>query len=113
MNGREVFKHAVRQMGSKEEAGKLLAAAGLTLADVDWMVPHQANARIIEASAKGVGLPMDKVVVTVDRHANTSAATIPLALDVAVNDGRIQAGDVVMLQAFGAGFAWSGAVIRW
>ncbi len=113
MNGREVYKHAVRQMGSKVEAGKLLDEAGLTVADVNWVVPHQANLRIIEAAAQGLGISMDKFVVTVDQHANTSAATIPLALDVAVRDGRIQAGDVVMLQAFGAGFAWSGAVIRW
>ncbi|RYG62249.1 MAG: ketoacyl-ACP synthase III [Alphaproteobacteria bacterium] len=113
MNGREVYKHAVRQMGSKAEAEKLLAHAGLHISDVNWVVPHQANLRIIEASAAGVGVPMDKVVVTVDQHANTSAATIPLALDVAVKDGRIKTGDVVMLQAFGAGFAWSGAVVRW
>ncbi len=113
MNGRDVYKHAVRQMGSKLEAEKLLAKAGMAIGDVDWVVPHQANLRIIEASAAGVGVPMDKVVVTVDQHANTSAATIPLALDVAVKDGRIKAGDVVMLQAFGAGFAWSGAVIKW
>lgn len=113
MNGREVYKHAVRQMGSKSEAESLLAQAGLQISDVDWVVPHQANLRIIEASAAGVGVPMDKVVVTVDKHANTSAATIPLALDVAVRDGRIKPSNVVMLQAFGAGFAWSGAVIRW
>ena len=113
MNGREVYKHAVRQMGSVSEAEKLMAEAGLKLADVDWMVPHQANSRIIEAAAQSLGISMDKVVVTVNLHANTSAATIPLALDVAVKDGRIKAGDVVMLQAFGAGFAWSGAVIRW
>lgn len=113
MNGREVYKHAVRQMGSKSEAEKILSRAGLTIDDVNWVVPHQANLRIIEASAAGVGVALDKVVVTVDQHANTSAATIPLALDVAVKDGRIKAGDVVMLQAFGAGFAWSGAVIKW
>ena len=113
MNGREVYKHAVRQMGSVEEATALMQSAGFELAAVDWLVPHQANVRIIEAAAQSLGLPMDKVVVTVDRHANTSAATIPLALDVAVNDGRIKPGDVVMLQAFGAGFAWSGAVVKW
>ena len=113
MNGREVYKHAVRQMGSKDEAQKLLDVAGLSVEDVDWMVPHQANLRIIEASAQSVGIALEKVVVTVDQHANTSAATIPLALDVAVRDGRIKAGDVVMLQAFGAGFAWSGALLKW
>lgn len=113
MNGREVYKHAVRQMGSVSEAEGLLTEAGLTIGDVDWVVPHQANKRIIEAAAQSLGIGMDKVVVTVDQHANTSAATIPLALDVAVRDGRIKADDIVMLQAFGAGFAWSGAVIRW
>lgn len=113
MNGREVFKHAVRQMGSKVEAEKLLVEAGVTIDEVSWVVPHQANLRIIEAAAQSLGIAMDKFVVTVDRHANTSAATIPLALDVAVRDGRIKVGDVLMLQAFGAGFAWSGAVIRW
>lgn len=113
MNGREVYKHAVRQMGDKAAAERVLAEAGLGLDDVDWVIPHQANARIIEAAAQGLGLPHDRVVVTVDRHANTSAASIPLALDVAVNDGRVKAGNVLLLQAFGAGFAWSSAVLRW
>ena len=113
MNGREVYKHAVRQMGSKVEAEKLLATAGLTLSDVNWVVPHQANMRIIEAAATSLGLPLSQVVITVDIHANTSAATIPLALDVAVTDGRIKAGDNLLLQAFGAGFAWSGAAVTW
>jgi 3-oxoacyl-[acyl-carrier-protein] synthase-3 len=113
MNGREVYKHAVRQMGSREGVDTLLQQAGLALGDVDWLVPHQANARILEAAAAALELPLEKVVVTVDRHANTSAASIPLALDVAVNDGRIKPGDVLLLQAFGAGFAWSGAVCKW
>lgn len=113
MNGREVFKRAVRQMGSRAATDALLAEAGVGFDEVDWLVPHQANARIIEAAAREVGLPMDKVVVTVGEHANTSAASIPLALDTAVADGRIQPGNVVLLQAFGAGFAWSGAVVRW
>lgn len=113
MNGREVYKRAVRQMGSRVATDALLAEAKLKFEEVDWLVPHQANARIIEAAAAEVGLPMDKVVMTVGEHANTSAASIPLALDVAVQDGRIKAGNVLLLQAFGAGFAWSGAVVRW
>lgn len=113
MNGREVYKHAVRQMGNVDDATNLLAAANLTLADVDWIVPHQANLRIIEAAASALGMPMEKVVVTVDQHANTSAATIPLALDVAARDGRLKSGNLILLQAFGAGFAWSSALLRW
>jgi 3-oxoacyl-[acyl-carrier-protein] synthase-3 len=113
MNGREVYKRAVRQMGSRVATDALLAEAKVKFEEVDWLVPHQANARIIEAAAAEVGLPMDKVVMTVGEHANTSAASIPLALDVAVRDGRIKAGKVLLLQAFGAGFAWSGAVVRW
>jgi 3-oxoacyl-[acyl-carrier-protein] synthase-3 len=113
MNGREVYKHAVRQMGNVDDATNLLAAAGLKLSDVDWIVPHQANLRIIEAAAKSLDIPMSKVVVTVDIHANTSAATIPLALDVAARDGRLQPGNLILLQAFGAGFAWSSALLRW
>ncbi|MBI1308753.1 MAG: beta-ketoacyl-ACP synthase III [Proteobacteria bacterium] len=110
MNGREVFKHAVRQMG---EVPPLLAECKVRLADVDWVVPHQANLRILEAAALSLGVQMEKVVVTVDKHANTSAASIPLALDTAVQDGRIKRGDLVLLQAFGAGFAWSTGLLRW
>ncbi len=113
MNGREVFKHAVRQMGSAADIEAVLTPHNLTMADIDWVVPHQANLRIIEAAAQSLGMPMEKVIVTVDIHANTSAATIPLALDVAVRDGRIKPGQLVLLQAFGAGFAWSTAAIRW
>lgn len=113
MNGREVYKHAVRQMGSKETVANLLAPHGLTAENIDWVVPHQANLRIIEAAAQSLGLPPEKVVVTVDKHANTSAATIPLALDVAARDGRLKQGDLVLLQAFGAGFAWSTAALYW
>ena len=107
MQGREVFKHAVRQMGS---APALLADVGLTLNDVDFVVPHQANLRILEAAAKSLDLPMEKVVVTVDKHANTSAASIPLALNEAWE--RFDKGDVLLLQAFGAGFVWGDAVIK-
>ncbi len=113
MNGREVYKHAVRQMGSKDAVAKVLAPHNLSAADINWVVPHQANLRIIEAAAQSLGLPMENVVVTVDQHANTSAATIPLALDVAARDGRLKQGDLVMLQAFGAGFAWSTAALYW
>lgn len=110
MNGREVFKHAVRQMG---EVPPLLEELGLSVGDVDLLVPHQANARIIEAAAKALDLPTEKVVMTVGQHANTSAASIPLALDSAVRDGRLVPGKTVLLQAFGAGFAWSTAVVKW
>ncbi|NBX86653.1 MAG: ketoacyl-ACP synthase III [Proteobacteria bacterium] len=110
MNGREVFKHAVRQMG---EVPPMLASHGVQLADIDWLIPHQANLRIIEAAAQNLGLPMQKVVATVAQHANTSAASIPLALHTAVTDGRIQRGNTLLLQAFGAGFAYSSALIKW
>lgn len=110
MNGREVFKHAVRQMGGMPA---VLADAGLTPADVDWVVPHQANVRILEAAAAALGVDFSRVVVTVPVHANTSAASIPLALDVAVRDGRIRAGQKILLQAFGAGFVWSDALVIW
>ena len=92
---------------------EVLAAAGLTTADVDWVVPHQANARILDATAKKLGLPPEKVVVTVDRHANTSAASVPLALDTAVRDGRIKRGDLIVLEAMGGGFTWGAAVVRY
>jgi 3-oxoacyl-[acyl-carrier-protein] synthase-3 len=87
--------------------------AGVAAADIDWFVPHQANRRIIDASADKLGLAREKVVVTVDRHGNTSAASIPLALDVAVRDGRIKKGDLVMIEAMGGGFTWGAALIRW
>jgi 3-oxoacyl-[acyl-carrier-protein] synthase-3 len=91
----------------------VLGAANLVSDDVDWVVPHQANARILDATAKKLGLPSEKVVVTVDRHANTSAASVPLALDAAVKDGRIKRGDVVVLEAMGGGFTWGAAVLRY
>jgi 3-oxoacyl-[acyl-carrier-protein] synthase-3 len=110
MNGREVFKHAVRQMGALPA---LLAEHGVAAGDLDWLVPHQANARIIEAAAAALEIPLSKVVMTVGDHANTSAASIPLALDAAARDGRLRAGNLVLLQAFGAGFSWSTALLRW
>jgi 3-oxoacyl-[acyl-carrier-protein] synthase-3 len=111
MKGREVFRHAVVNLA--DVLTEVLADAGLTAADVDWVVPHQANARILDATAKKLGLPPEKVVVTVDQHANTSAASVPLALDTAVRDGRIKRGDVVVLEAMGGGFTWGAAALRY
>jgi len=111
MKGREVFRHAVVNLASVMR--EVLDLAGLAAADVDWVVPHQANARILDATAKKLGLSPDKVVVTVDRHANTSAASVPLALDVAVKDGRVKRGDIVVLEAMGGGFTWGAAVLRY
>jgi len=111
MKGREVFRHAVVNLA--EVLNEVLADVGLTAADIDWVVPHQANARILDATAKKLGLPPEKVVVTVDRHANTSAASVPLALDTAVRDGRIKRGDVVVLEAMGGGFTWGAAALRY
>ncbi len=111
MEGREVFKYAVQYMADVVE--EALKANGLGAAQIDWLVPHQANIRIIEATAKKLDLPMDKVVVTVDRHGNTSAASIPLALNEAVRDGRIQKGQLVLLEAMGAGLTWGAALLRY
>ena len=111
MKGREVFRHAVVNLA--EVMNEVLEGAGLVADDVDWVVPHQANARILEATAKKLGLPPEKVVVTVDRHANTSAASVPLALDTAVKDGRIKRGDVIVLEAMGGGFTWGAAALRY
>ena len=111
MKGREVFRHAVVNLA--EVLNEVLKGAGLTASDVDWVVPHQANARILDATAKKLGLPPEKVVVTVDEHANTSAASVPLAFDTAVRDGRIKRGDVVVLEAMGGGFTWGAAALRY
>jgi 3-oxoacyl-[acyl-carrier-protein] synthase-3 len=111
MKGREVFRHAVTNLA--DVLNEVLAAAGLESSAVDWVVPHQANARILDATARKLGLPPEKVVVTVDRHANTSAASVPLALDTAVRDGRIKRGDLVVLEAMGGGFTWGAAVLRY
>ena len=111
MEGKEVFKHAVGMVTDVIKA--CFEDAGVTAADIDWFVPHQANRRIIDASADKLGIARDKVVVTVDRHGNTSAASIPLALEVAVEDGRIKPGDLVMIEAMGGGFTWGAALIRW
>jgi 3-oxoacyl-[acyl-carrier-protein] synthase-3 len=111
MDGGGVFKFAVKALDDLVE--EALAANGMQKSDIDWLVPHQANIRIIQASAKKLGLSMEKVVVTVDRHANTSAASIPLALDEAARDGRIRAGQHVLLEAVGGGFTWGAALVRW
>ncbi len=111
MEGREVFRHAVVRMAEAIDAA--LTANGLNSGDIDWLVPHQANLRIIEAMARRLNLPEDRVVVTVDRHANTSAASIPLALCEAVGDQRIRSGDLILMEAMGGGFTWGSALIRW
>ena len=110
MKGREVFRHAVTNLA--EVLREVLKDAGLEVADLDWIVPHQANARILDATAKKLGLAPERVVVTVDQHANTSAASVPLALDVAIRDGRIRQGDLVMLEAMGGGFTWGACLLR-
>ncbi|MBI5451519.1 MAG: ketoacyl-ACP synthase III [Gammaproteobacteria bacterium] len=110
MKGSEVFKVAVNTLGRVVD--ETLAANGLDKSAIDWLVPHQANIRIITATAKKLALPMERVVVTVDRHGNTSAASIPLALDVAVRDGRIKPGETLLLEAFGGGFTWGSALLK-
>ncbi len=109
MDGQKVFRWAVTEMGNL--AKRTLEENNLTADDIDWMVPHQANIRIIEAVAQKAGVPMDKVIVTVDQHGNTSAASVPLALDTAVRDGRIKSGDKIIVEAFGGGFTWGSALI--
>ena len=111
MKGKEVFRHAVTNLSSV--MGEVLELASLQADDVAWVIPHQANLRILEATAKKLNLAPERVVVTVDQHANTSAASVPLALDVAVRDGRIQRGDLLLLAAMGGGFTWGAAAIRW
>ncbi|MEJ2408088.1 MAG: ketoacyl-ACP synthase III [Novosphingobium sp.] len=110
MKGREVFRHAVVNLA--EVLKEVLDEAGLTTSDIDWLVPHQANARILDATARKLGMPAEKMVMTVGQHANTSAASVPLALDQAVRDGRIAKGDLVMLEAMGGGFTWGASLIR-
>jgi len=111
MEGKEVFRHAVNYLAETIEES--FRATGLTAADIDWFVPHQANRRIIDATAKKLGIGTEKVVLTVDLHGNTSAASIPLALATAVGDGRIQKGQLVLIEAMGGGFTWGSALIRW
>ena len=111
MLGREVFRHAVVNLAAviTEALGK----TGLDAEDIDWFVPHQANKRILDGTARRVGIPLEKVVMTIERHANTSAASVPLALDTAVRDGRIQRGDAVLMEAMGGGMSWGACVARW
>jgi 3-oxoacyl-[acyl-carrier-protein] synthase-3 len=110
MKGREVFRHAVTNLTSV--LLEVVESAGIVVEDIDWLVPHQANARILDATARKLGMSPDKVVMTVDQHANTSAASVPLALDAAIRDGRIRQGDLVMLEAMGGGFTWGASLIR-
>lgn len=111
MSGNEVFKVAVKTLGSVADAA--LKANGATIGDVDWFIPHQANLRIIQATAKRLDLPMEKVILTVQDHGNTSAASVPMALDVAVRDGRVRRGDLVLMEAFGGGFTWGSVLMRY
>ena len=111
MNGREVFRHAVQTLTAASQ--RVLEAAGLTVDDVDWLVPHQANLRILDAVAKRLGIGAERVLITVDRHANTSAASIPLALAEAAAAGRLQADQLLVMNAMGGGFTWGSALVRW
>lgn len=110
MAGREVFRHAVVNLAAV--VGEVLEDAGMAASDIDWVIPHQANARILDATARKLGLPPEKMVMTVDRHANTSAASVPLALDIAVRDGRVKEGDLCLLEAMGGGFTWGAVLLR-
>ena len=111
MSGREVFRFAVTKLGAVVD--ETLTANGLDRSAIDWLVPHQANIRIVEATATKLGLPLERVIVTVQDHGNTSAASVPLALDVGVRDGRIKRGDLLLLEAFGGGFTWGSALVRY
>jgi 3-oxoacyl-[acyl-carrier-protein] synthase-3 len=111
MKGKEVFKHAVTNISAAIEASA--AAAGLTVPDIDWFVPHQANQRILDGTARKLGIPPEKVISTVAIHGNTSSASVPLALQTAVDDGRIKRGDLVLLEAMGGGFTWGAGLVRW
>jgi 3-oxoacyl-[acyl-carrier-protein] synthase-3 len=111
MTGNEVFKVAVKTLDAVVE--ETLAANQLDKSAIDWLIPHQANLRIITATARRLAMPMDRVVVTVDRHGNTSAASVPLALDEAVRSGRVKRGELLLLEAFGGGFTWGSALLRY
>ena len=111
MIGREVFRHAVIKLAAIVD--EALDANGLAAEDIDWLVPHQANKRILDGTARKLRLPQERMVVTVERHANTSAASIPLALDEAVKDGRIKRGELVLMQAMGGGLTWGAILVRW
>jgi 3-oxoacyl-[acyl-carrier-protein] synthase-3 len=111
MEGNAVFKVAVNTLDAIVD--ETLEANGMAKSDIDWLVPHQANIRILQSTAKKLGLSMDQVVVTVDKHGNTSAASIPLALDVAVRDGRIKRGETILMEAFGGGFTWGSVLMKY
>jgi 3-oxoacyl-[acyl-carrier-protein] synthase-3 len=111
MLGKEVFKHAVINIADSIEAA--VAASGIAIGDIDWFVPHQANQRILDATARRLKVPVDRFISTIEDHGNTSAASVPLALDVAVRDGRIKRGDLVLLEAMGGGLTWGAALLRW
>jgi 3-oxoacyl-[acyl-carrier-protein] synthase-3 len=111
MNGKEVFRHAVVNLAAAVDAA--IASTGITAEEIDWLVPHQANRRIMDGMAHRLKLPPEKVVYTIERHANTSAASVPLALAEAVTDGRIQRGQLVLMEAMGGGFTWGSALLRW
>jgi 3-oxoacyl-[acyl-carrier-protein] synthase-3 len=111
MEGNTVFKFAIKVL--EEVVEEALAENDLQASDIDWLIPHQANIRIIQSTAKKLGIPMEKVIITLDKHGNTSAASIPLALDIAVRDGRIKPGQHVLLEGVGGGFTWGSALIRW
>lgn len=111
MEGKEVFRHAVTNLANV--VLEALEATGLSADDIDWLIPHQANKRIIDGTGRKLKLPSEKVIVTVDKHGNTSAASVPLALDVAVRDGRVQPGQILLLEAMGGGFTWGSALVRW
>ena len=111
MIGREVYRHAVKNLA--EIVVETLEANGLTADDLDWIIPHQANRRILDSTARKLSIPEHKIVITVEQHANTSAASVPLALDKAVRDGRIQTGNLVLIEAMGGGLTWGAGLIRW
>jgi 3-oxoacyl-[acyl-carrier-protein] synthase-3 len=111
MRGQEIFKHAVNNLASVAE--EVLEKVGLTSQDIDWIIPHQANKRILDSTMRKLKIPAEKVVMTVSDHANTSAASIPLALSVAISDGRVKKGDLLLVEAMGGGLTWGSIVIRW
>ncbi len=111
MEGREVFKHAVVKIAEAMQA--VMDSAGVTVEDVDWFVPHQANQRILDGTAKKLKIKPEQVISTISSHGNTSAASVPLALDTAISDGRIKSGDLLLLEAMGGGFTWGAALLRW
>lgn len=111
MNGSEVFKHAVRQMA--DASTRALKSAGLKSSDVDWLIPHQANIRIMDATAKRLDIPREKVFINIDKYGNTSAASVPIALDEVYREGKLKDGDIILMTAFGGGLTWASAVVRW